>query len=134
MRTALRPRVRAAACAAALLASLLVVACGNGKPTATTTTAATRGPVVVRLGEYFFRPARITVHVGQAVRFVNVGKIAHTVADRRRGASVPLSRLIKPHQLDPGDTQTIVFRHPGTVYYFCTFHPTLMSGQISVLR
>jgi plastocyanin len=38
-------------------------------------------PVTVRLGEYFYRPKRITVHVGQRVRFRNVGNIEHTVAD-----------------------------------------------------
>jgi plastocyanin len=110
----------------------VLVACGTSKPAPGK--AESRAAVVVELGDYFFRPARVTVHVGQAVRFVNVGKIPHTVADRRRGASVPSSRLIKPHQLDPGDAQTVVFRRPGTVSYFCTFHPTLMAGQISVVR
>src|SRR5207248_8202397 len=100
----------------------LLVACGGAKHAAKAPEAS--APVTVRLGEYFFRPARITVRVGQPVRFVNVGKIAHTVADRRKGSATPLSLLIKPHELVPGATQTVVFRKPGTVYYFCTFHPT----------
>src|SRR6478672_5498907 len=50
---------------------------------------------VVRLGEYFCRPARISVRVGQPVTFVNVGHIQHTVADTdARGRS--RSRVIKP--------------------------------------
>ena len=68
------------------------------------------------------------------MRFLNVGKIAHTVADRRKGSSTPLARLIKPHELVPGAAQTVVFHRPGTVYYFCTFHPTLMAGRITVVR
>jgi plastocyanin len=112
--------------------ALLLTACGAAKPAAVTSVAASK-PVTVKLGEYFFRPGRITVHVGQRVRFVNVGKVAHTVADRRKGSATPLSRLIKPHELLPGATQTVIFHHPGTVYYFCTFHPTLMAGQITVI-
>jgi plastocyanin len=42
--------------------------------------------------------------------------------------------LIKPHELVPGATQTVVFRTPGTVSYFCTFHPTLMAGEVVVVR
>jgi len=47
---------------------------------------------------------------------------------------VPLSKLIKPHELDRGDSQTVVFHVPGTVYYVCTFHPSLMAGQITIVR
>jgi plastocyanin len=47
---------------------------------------------------------------------------------------VPLSKLIKPHELAHGASQTVVFHAPGTVYYFCTFHPTLMAGRITVVR
>jgi plastocyanin len=112
----------------------LLAACGGAKHAAAPAAPAASAPVTVRLGEYFFRPARVTVHVGQRVRFVNVGKIAHTVADRRKGAATPLSRLIKPHELVPGASQTVVFRRTGTVYYFCTFHPTLMAGEVVVVR
>ena len=124
-------RIGAAAAVAVPLALLLVGA--RGAPHAAAAPVAPR-TLTVRLGEYFFRPARLTVHVGERVRFVNVGKIAHTVADRRKGSAVPLSRLIKPHELVPGASQTVVFHRPGTVYYFCTFHPTLMAGTITVVR
>jgi plastocyanin len=117
--------------AAAVAVPLALLAGCGGKHAAAAPTAPRA--VTVKLGEYFFRPAQLTVHVGERVRFVNVGKIAHTVADRRKGSATPLSRLIKPHELVPGATQTVVFHRAGTVYYFCTFHPTLMAGQISVL-
>jgi plastocyanin len=119
------------AAAVAVLLALLLFG-GSGAPHAAAAPAAPR-TVTVRLGEYFFRPGRLTVHVGQRVRFVNVGKIAHTVADRRKGSAVPLSRLIKPHELVAGASQTVVFHRPGTVYYFCTFHPTLMAGTVVVV-
>ena len=125
-----RSSLRTGTAAAVAVPLALLAACGGSKHAAA---PAAQAPVIVQLGEYFFRPAALTVHVGQPVRFVNVGKIAHTVADRRKGSMTPLSRLIKPHELVPGATQTVVFRHPGTVYYFCTFHPTLMAGQITVV-
>jgi plastocyanin len=92
-----------------------------------------RPTVTISLGEFFFRPAKVTVHVGQTVRFLNVGKIDHTVADTDRRWNLR-SRLIEPHPLGHGQAQTVRFRRVGTVYYLCTFHPTLMRGRIVVVR
>ena len=95
--------------------------------------AASRPTVTIKLGEFFFHPARVTVHVGQQVRFVNVGKIVHTVADTDRQWNLR-SKLIKPRPLAHGQSQTVRFSRVGTVYYLCTFHPTLMRGRIIVVR
>jgi plastocyanin len=92
-----------------------------------------RHPVTVRLGEYFYKPKVVTVHVGQAVRFVNVGKIEHTVADTDAKGAIR-SHLIKPRPLAHGQVQTVRFAKPGRVLYLCTFHPTLMKGRINVVR
>jgi plastocyanin len=85
------------------------------------------------MGEFFYRPSKVTVHVGQKVRFVNVGKIAHTVADTDRKGNVR-SKLIRPRALEHGQSQAVTFARPGVVDYLCTFHPTLMRGTISVVR
>ena len=95
--------------------------------------AAPQPTVTIKLGEFFFRPAQVTVHVGQQVRFVNVGKIVHTVADTDRHWNLR-SKLIKPRPLAHGQAQTVRFTGVGTVYYLCTFHPTLMRGRIVVVR
>jgi plastocyanin len=94
---------------------------------------ATLKPVTVRLGEFFFRPRVVTVHVGQQVRFVNVGKIQHTVADTDAHGNIR-SKLIRPRPLAHGQVQIVRFARPGTVRYLCTFHPTLMRGRIVVVR
>lgn len=95
---------------------------------------ATAGPpVTIRLGEFFFRPAKVTVHVGQKVRFLNIGKIDHTVADTDAHWNLR-SKLIRPRPLVHGQVQTVSFDRPGTVHYLCTFHPTLMRGRIVVVR
>ena len=92
-----------------------------------------RAAVTVKMGEFFYKPRVVTVHVGQAVRFVNVGRIQHTVADTDRRWNIR-SRLIKPRPLGHGAVQTVTFHQAGTVYYLCTFHPTLMRGRIVVIR
>jgi plastocyanin len=129
-----RTALRAGTAAAVAVPLALVALAASGGAHQARAARASRPVVTIRLGEYFFRPAVVTVHVGQRVRFLNVGKIPHTVADRRKGASVPLGKLIKPHELDRGASQTVVFHAPGTVYYFCTFHPTLMAGRVQVVR
>lgn len=86
---------------------------------------------VVKFGEYFFRPKRITIRAGDTVRFVNVGKIQHTVADSTKGGTI-LSKVIHPRPLSHGQSQIVTFKRKGTIYYLCTFHPTLMRGVIVV--
>ena len=99
-----------------------VAGCGSAKPAATpapTPTAAAVVPVAMR--DIKFGPARVTVTVGQTVRWTNHDKVAHTVAsaeaqDRLRG--------------DRGG-QTYEYRatKPGTFPYYCTIH----AGQTGVL-
>src|SRR5215218_5723801 len=85
----------------------------------------------VRMGDYFYKPKRITIRAGDRVRFVNRGKIQHTVADSTKGGRIR-SRVIKPRPLKRGASQTVRFAHRGTVHYLCTFHPDLMRGVIVV--
>ena len=113
----------------AVAIALVAVAAGGGPLTAARVTAADDEhtkpkPVTVELGEFFFRPKTVHVRVGQSVRFVNVGKIDHTVS----------GGPIKPRPLGHGDVQTVVFHRAGTIKYICTFHPTLMRGRVIVTR
>jgi plastocyanin len=86
---------------------------------------------VVKMGEYFYRPKRLSIRAGDTVRFVNVGKIEHTVADSSKSGTIR-SRIIKPRPLAHGRSQTVRFKSRGTVYYLCTFHPSLMRGVVVV--
>jgi len=94
---------------------------------------ATAAPVTVKLGEFFFKPRILTVRVGQPVRFLNVGKIAHTVADTDPKGNLR-SKLIRPRPLAHGQSQIVRFSKAGTIFYICTFHPTLMRGRLIVVR
>ena len=85
----------------------------------------------VKFGEYFYRPKKLNIRAGDHVRFVNAGKIEHTVADSTKGGTIR-GRVIKPRPLAHGKSQTVKFTRRGTVYYLCTFHPSLMRGTIVV--
>ena len=131
MRASLASRIGAPAVAGAL--ALAAAGVLSAQALAAPARAAVPAPVTVTFGEFFYKPATITVKVGQQVVFKNVGKIAHTVANSNAKGEI-LSTLIKPHNLDPGQKQTVSFAKPGTVFYLCTFHPTLMKGRIVVTR
>lgn len=123
----------AGALAVAAAAALTGQAAAASHRVAGTTGAAASAPVVVTFGEMFYKPAVVRVKAGQKVIFRNVGKIAHTVADTDAKGEIR-STLIRPRNLDPGQTQTVSFARPGVVTYLCTFHPTLMQGRIVVTR
>ncbi len=99
--------------------------------TAAQPTAARTPNRQIRLGEYFYAPKVVTVRFGQKVRFVNAGRIPHTVADTSKAGAIR-ARAIKPRPLAHGQSQVVSFARPGLVYYLCTFHPTLMRGRIVV--
>lgn len=85
----------------------------------------------VKLGEYFYRPRKLTINAGDRVRFANIGEIEHTVADSTKSGKI-LGKLIRPRPLRHGGSQTVTFRRRGTVRYVCTFHPGLMRGTVVV--
>lgn len=120
--------VLSVAAAGACLAAAAVPALAHHTAARSAATAQTH---TVKFGEYFYKPKRLTIKVGDRVRFTNVGKIEHTVADSTKSGTIR-SRVIKPRPLAHGKSQTVTFKKPGTVYYLCTFHPTLMKGVLIV--
>jgi len=134
----MRPRGRHAAALGLAVVIGVLAGCGGSSTGSSRPATAATPPTApsadrVAMGEYYFRPAAITVKVGEPVTFVNEGRIQHTVADTAPSGAVR-SRPIRPRPLNPGQSQVVVFHTPGTVTYLCTFHPTLMSGRIIVTR
>jgi plastocyanin len=96
-------------------------AAATGKPAA----------AVVRMKGLRYRPAQVSVDVGQTVRFVNDDDVAHTVLQDfgpRSGeiAAVDSDRIL------PGESFDFVPRSEGLVSFVCTLHPSVMHGQILV--
>lgn len=125
----LTPTLLGAGCALAIA----LAGCGSDDTGAAvdSTPAAPAEGVTISMGEYFYRPRRATVRVGEAVTFVNDGRIEHTVADTGPDGAIR-SALIAPRPLAHGDRQVVVFSRAGVVRYLCTFHPTLMAGEVTV--
>jgi plastocyanin/sugar lactone lactonase YvrE len=73
--------------------------------------------------QWGFNPKTLTVQVGQAVRFTNSGKVAHT-ATQSQGA-------FDTGFLKGGESATLAFDSPGTFTFFCQPHPW-MQGTIEV--
>jgi plastocyanin/sugar lactone lactonase YvrE len=73
--------------------------------------------------QWGFEPKSLTVQVGQAVKFTNTGKIAHT-ATQSQGA-------FDTGFLKGGESATLKFDAPGTFTFFCQPHPWML-GTIEV--
>jgi plastocyanin len=106
----------------------LVAACGLAL-------AASPAPVVardvtIRIADFEFTPARVTVVVGDRVEWImGPDPEQHTVTPDRQGA-FPGSAVLQPG--DPGDRHTVSFRRPGRYAYHCELHPN-MTGVVTVV-
>jgi plastocyanin len=79
--------------------------------------------VAVKIDNFSFGPAAVTVPVGATVTWTNQDDIPHTV--------VSTDGVFKSKVLDTDDKFSFVFSKPGTYPYYCTIHPK-MTGQIIV--
>jgi len=96
-------------------------------PTATARAATTParptapGSVAVRIVDFAFDPASVTVPVGTTVVWTNTG-VAHTTtsSDNVWGSEV----------MERGDTFRYQFTRPGTYPYICGLHPDMQAAVI----
>jgi plastocyanin len=79
--------------------------------------------VAVKIDNFSFGPATVTVPVGTTVTWTNRDDIPHT--------AVSTDGVFKSKVMDTDDKFSFVFSKPGTYPYFCTIHPK-MTGQIIV--
>jgi plastocyanin len=79
----------------------------------------------VRIDNFAFTPASLTVAVGTTVTWVNYDDIPHTVV------SSDTPRHFKSPPLDTDGRYSFTFSKPGTYQYFCSIHPHMV-GQIVV--
>ena len=77
----------------------------------------------VRIDNFSFGPAELTVRVGTTVKWTNRDDIPHTV--------VSTDRVFKSKVLDTDETFSFTFSTAGTYPYFCSIHPK-MTGKVVV--
>jgi len=77
----------------------------------------------VKIDNFSFGPAAITVPVGTTVTWINRDDIPHTV--------VSDDKVFKSKVLDSDEKFSYTFSKPGTYPYFCSVHPK-MTGKVVV--
>jgi plastocyanin len=80
-------------------------------------------PSVVKIDNFTFSPATLTVAPGTTVTWSNGDDIPHTVVGKGKG--------FRSKPLDTGDQFSFVFATPGEYAYFCSLHPHMV-GKIIV--
>ena len=90
-----------------------VLACAQQKPETTE----------VKIDNFSFGPATLTVPVGTSVTWTNRDDIPHTV--------VSTDGVFKSKVLDTDEKFSFTFSKAGTYPYFCSIHPK-MTGKVVV--
>jgi plastocyanin len=78
----------------------------------------------VKIDNFSFAPAAVTVPVGTSVTWVNRDDIPHTVVSTT-------GNFFKSKALDTDEKFSYTFTKAGTYPYFCSLHPK-MTGKIVV--
>jgi plastocyanin len=79
----------------------------------------------VKIDNFTFGPATLTVPVGTTVTWINKDDIPHTVV------STDDSKTFKSKVLDTDEKFSFTFSKAGTYPYFCSIHPK-MTGKVIV--
>jgi plastocyanin len=87
------------------------------------TVAAAEAQVTVKIDNFVFGPAAITVAPGTTVTWVNQDDIPHNI--------VADDRSFKSKVLDTDERFSFTFTKPGEYGYFCGLHPH-MTGKVIV--
>jgi len=102
--------------ASPVLAGLLLLS-------ATPQAMATASDVTVKIDNFTFSPADLTITPGTTVTWVNNDDIPHTV--------VETAQTFRSKALDTDDKYSFTFTTSGDFSYFCSLHPH-MTGKITV--
>jgi plastocyanin len=105
------------------LASLLVVAPPELTAAGEAVIAAAASPATVKIDNFAFAPATLTVTAGTTVTWKNEDDSPHRIGDK--------NGTLKSAALDTDDTFSHTFAAPGEYPYICTIHP-YMAGKIIV--
>jgi plastocyanin len=107
------------------LAALGLGIAGLGAGAGTVTAGAQPKPetMAVKIDNFTFGPAALTVMVGTTITWTNRDDIPHTV--------VSTDKVFKSKVLDTDEKFSFTFSTPGTFPYFCSIHPK-MTGTVVV--
>ena len=105
------------------VASLLAVALPELTAAGEAVSAAAASPATVKIDNFAFAPATLTVTAGTTVTWKNDDDSPHRIGDK--------NGTFKSAALATDDTYSHTFAAPGEYPYICTIHP-YMAGKIIV--
>ena len=116
--------MRTSVCIAGLLATVMVLTLllSAGSPGRSVNTAEPAS-AEVKVDNFSFGPATLTVAVGTTVTWTNRDDIPHTI--------VSTDKVFKSKVLDTDEKFSFTFSKAGTYPYFCSIHPK-MTGSVVV--
>jgi plastocyanin len=107
-----------------LLVNLMTVACAqSGTPMKSADNKSQPTSYVIKIDNFSFSPATLTVPAGAKVTWTNHDDIPHNI--------VSSEQKFKSKPLDTDDSFQFTFAEPGTYQYFCGLHPKMV-GKIVV--
>ena len=101
------------------LIALVLAGCAQTRPASSSTS----GEVEVRIDNFTFSPATVTISPGTKVTWINHDDVPHTATST--------TKVFGSAALDTDEKFSFVFTKTGTFPYYCAVHPH-MSGQIIV--
>jgi plastocyanin len=81
--------------------------------------------VIVKIGNFTFEPAIVTVTAGTQIKWINEDDVPHTVTGSDPGSPLHSAAL------DTDDSYAVILSGAGTYKYFCAIHPHMV-GTIVV--
>ncbi len=109
--------------ALSVLVVLAAVICfPKGLVPASETGKKTPPPVQVKIDNFSFSAATLTVPAGTTVTWTNQDDVPHTVVSTDKVFASPV--------LDTNDKYSFTFVKPGTYPYFCSIHPKMTAKVV----
>jgi plastocyanin len=81
------------------------------------------GGIEVKIDNFTFGPASLTVAAGTTVTWINKDDVPHTVVSDDKAT-------FKSKALDTGDQFSYTFAKPGKYQYFCSVHPKMIAEVV----
>jgi plastocyanin len=116
----IRKTVLIAGLLASVMVATLLLSAGSPRNSAKTPEPAT---AEVKVDNFSFGPATLTVPAGTTVTWTNRDDIPHTI--------VSTDKVFKSKVLDTDERFSFTFAKAGTYPYFCSIHPK-MTGSVVV--
>jgi plastocyanin len=115
--------IRKSACTLGLLATVMVATLLLSAASPGSANPAEPASAEVKVDNFSFGPATLTVAVGTTVTWTNRDDIPHTI--------VSTDKVFKSKVLDTDEKFSFTFSKAGTYPYFCSIHPK-MTGSVVV--